>query len=198
MKAIKRLEASEVFGDYLFARAEGRNYHVPDGWYPLLGLAGSLDIEQDAVLFCTLQAPIETEARKFCLNGVIEKLRIHRSARVNGPDTVLVLASDLMREFELCQIPIVSTAREFARLLSHETRTDVPAEKREAYFSTRYWFGKGAEAITLRIDHRSDALARLYASSGYDCGAFVTAHNPFGNVESGDANDAAQALLGEE
>ena len=123
MGAVRRLETGEVFAECMFAKAKGRHYVVPDGWYPLLGLAGSLDIKEDAVLHCTLQEPIEAEIRSLCLNGVIEKLRIHRSARVNGPDTVLVLASDLVHEFEVCQVPIVATAKEFAECLSGTGRT---------------------------------------------------------------------------
>lgn len=80
-------------------------------------------------------------------------------------------------------------------LLAH---SKVPAEKIEAYRKTDYRFGRGLDAITLRIDVRSDALARLYASSGYTSGVFVTACNPFGQVQSRDANEAAHERLGVE
>lgn len=105
---MKRLEKEEVFDDYMFAQSEGGRYLAPDGWYPLLGLPGAMDIHRGAVLFCKLQTPVEVEVQKSCLNGVIENIRIHRSAKVNAPDTMLVLASDLLREFEVCQIPMMS------------------------------------------------------------------------------------------
>ncbi len=198
MTALKRLEIHEVFADYLFAQNSDGRYRVPDGWYPVLGLPGSLNVEEQAVLFCKLQGPIEAEARKSCLNGVIEKIRIHRSARVNGPDTMLVLASDLWHEFEVCQVPILLDVEKLAGVLSPLGETKVLADKQEAYRKTLYGFGQGPDAIALRIDVRSDALARLYQSSGHDCGIFITAYNPFGNAQSHEANDAAHALLGAE
>lgn len=107
---MKKLQKKEVFDDYMFAQSNGGRYLAPDGWYPLLGLPGAMDIHRGAVLFCKLQTPVEAEVQKSCLNGVIENIRIHRSAKVNAPDTMLVLASDLLREFEVCQIPMMSDA----------------------------------------------------------------------------------------
>ena len=198
MGAIPKLDINEVFGGYLFAQGGDGYYRVPEGWYPVLGLSGSLDIEEHAVLFCTLRGPIEAAAQKACLNGVIAKIRIHRSARVNGPDTMLVLASDLVHEFELCRVPRIADANELARCLSGAPPTQVPPEKREAYRTTRYGFGSGPDAISLRIDLRSDALARLYAASGVDCGVFISACNPHGLAQDDAANAAAHARLGAE
>ena len=61
--------------------------------------AGSIDLSSNAVLFCRLREPFVIELRRDCLNGVVNKLRIHKSARVNGPDTMLVFVSDLINEF---------------------------------------------------------------------------------------------------
>ena len=105
---MKNLEMNEIFDEYMFVQPRGGRYPAPDGWYPLLGLPGVIDIERNAVLFCKLRMPVETDLQKLCLNGVIEKIRIHRSARVKGPDTMLVLASDLLREFEVCKVPLMS------------------------------------------------------------------------------------------
>ncbi len=77
-------------------------------------------------------------------------------------------------------------------MLAH---SEIPAEKIEAYLKTEYRFGEGPDAVTLRIDQRSDALARLYASSSVMCGLFVTAHNPFGRAQSIEANEAAHRRL---
>ena len=78
-------------------------------------------------------------------------------------------------------------------MLAH---SEVPAEKIEDYRKTDYRFGEGLGVVTLRIDHRSDELARLYASSGAACGVFVTAYNPFGQVQDIEANEDAHARLG--
>ncbi len=105
---MKKLGMGEVFDTYMFARASDGRYLAPERWYPLLGLPGVIDTHRGAVLFCQLRKPVEMEVQKLCLNGVIQKIRIHRSARVNAPDTMLMLASDLFREFEVCQIPMMS------------------------------------------------------------------------------------------
>ena len=105
---IPRLPFHEVFNGCSFVQAHNGHYPAENGWYPLLGLPGVLDLQHNAVLFCRLHKPLESEAQKLCLNGVIEKVRIHRSARVKGPDSMLVLASDLIREFEVCQVPLMS------------------------------------------------------------------------------------------
>ncbi|MCX7140929.1 MAG: hypothetical protein NT123_07505 [Proteobacteria bacterium] len=107
---MKSFEISEVFDDYMFVQPGGGHYPAPDGWYPLLGLPGVIDIQHHAVLFCKLRRPVETQVQRLCLNGVIDKIRIHRSARVNAPDTMLVLASDLLREFEVCKVPLMPDA----------------------------------------------------------------------------------------
>lgn len=73
--------------------------------------------------------------------------------------------------------------------------SDIPAEKITAYLATDYRFGHGLDRITLRIDTRSEALKRLYASSGCACGAFLTAYNPLGQAQSPEANEAAHARL---
>ena len=105
---IKKLQLDEAFGAYRFAQSRGGGYHAGDGWYPLLGLPGSLDAQRNAVLFCRLQPALETEVQRLCLNGVIDRIRIHRSARFKGPDSMLVLASDLLREFQICQVPLMT------------------------------------------------------------------------------------------
>jgi hypothetical protein len=71
----------------------------------------------------------------------------------------------------------------------------VPPEKIEAYLETEYRFGEGIDVVTLRIDRRSEELARLYASSGAACGVFVTAYNPFGQARDIDTNEAAHMRL---
>jgi len=211
MKSGLRLEVADVFGGCMFAKNVGGNYPVPSGWYPLLGLPGSLDIKEGAVLFCKLQTAVEVGVQKFCLNGGIDKIRVHRSARVNGPDTMRVFASDLIHEFEVCKVPKVA---DVANLLSGIRRgsgykfggeipsdfsqTQIPAEKIQAYLKTDYRFRDGLDTVTLHIDRRSVELARVYASSGIACGVFITAHNPWGQSQSDGANDAANESLAAE
>lgn len=48
-----------------------------------------------------------------------------------------------------------------------------------------------ADAVTLRIDSRSEALAWLYLWSGHRCGVFITAHKPLEARQSQEANDDA-------
>lgn len=74
----------------------------------------------------------------------------------------------------------------------------IPPETIDAYRKADYRFGAGAEAATLRIDQRCDELARLYAAAGLACAVFVTAWNPFGRLQSVEANDAAHRSLGSE
>ena len=105
---LRRLEMNEVFDKFMFAQPRGGRYFVPEGWHPLLGLPGAIDTSRGAVLICKLQKPLKEEVQNLCLNGVIEKIRIHRSARMKAPDTMLLLASDLLREFEVCQVPMMS------------------------------------------------------------------------------------------
>lgn len=127
MDASPRLEIKEVFVACRHAPASGRRYAVQDDWYPLLGLPGSLDIARDTVLFCTLVDSIEALARSSCLNGVLGALRIHRSARVDAPDTMRVYASDLVHEFELCRVPLVADAAGFAACLARAATAGGPA-----------------------------------------------------------------------
>lgn len=75
---------------------------------------------------------------------------------------------------------------------------EIPTEKIKAYLDTDYRLGQGLDSITLRIDTRSEALSRLYASSGYTCGVFITAYNPYGQAQNLEANEAEHARLGAE
>ncbi len=76
-------------------------------------------------------------------------------------------------------------------------QSKIAAETIEAYLKTNYSFGYGADPITLCIDTRSEPLLQLYTSSGYTCGAFITAYNPCGQAQSPEANEAAHARLRE-
>ena len=107
-QAIRRLQLNEVFKSCKFVHTRRGHYSADEGWYPLLGLPGSLDIKLNAVLFCSLEPRVESEVQKACLNGVIQAIHIHRSARVNGPNGMLMLATDLIRKIEICQIPLMS------------------------------------------------------------------------------------------
>lgn len=76
--------------------------------------------------------------------------------------------------------------------------SDVQAEQIAAYRRTDYRFGRGLDAVTLHIDVRADALARLYASVGHSSGVCITAYSPFSQPHSREANKAAHARLGAE
>lgn len=49
--------------------------------------------------------------------------------------------------------------------------------------------------MVLTIGKRSERLAALFATNGVDCGAFLTAYNPKGTVQTDAANDLAHAEL---
>jgi hypothetical protein len=74
--------------------------------------------------------------------------------------------------------------------------TVVPPDKIAAYRTTLYQVGTGRDAFTLRIDIKSDALLRLYRTTGQACGLFITACNPFGQAQGVEANEAAYSQLG--
>ncbi len=74
----------------------------------------------------------------------------------------------------------------------------IPVETIEVYRNAEYRFGQGADAVTLRIGTPCEALLRFYAATCHRCGAFITACNPMGQVQSAQANEAAQARLAEE
>jgi hypothetical protein len=47
----------------------------------------------------------------------------------------------------------------------------------------------------LNIGKRSERLAVLFAASGVACGAFLTAYNPLGAIQSDEANERGHAEL---
>jgi hypothetical protein len=64
-----------------------------------------------------------------------------------------------------------------------------------AYRSANYRVESSGKPFVLRIDRYSEPLSRLFASSGHQCAAFVTAFNPWGEPQGSDANLAASARL---
>jgi hypothetical protein len=73
--------------------------------------------------------------------------------------------------------------------------TAIALEKIAAYRNTHYCVGIGTGAFTLSIDTKSDALLRLYRTTGQSCGLFITAFNSFGKAQSAEANEAAHCQL---
>lgn len=67
--------------------------------------------------------------------------------------------------------------------------------KVEAYLATRYCIAAAPQDIVLVIGQRSDDLATLFAQRRVDCGAFITAFNPRGALQSDEANVQAHGLL---
>lgn len=109
---MKKLAINKVFRRHEFVTSKFGRY-VGEPWMlPAIGLKGCINLADRAVLHLEMTDDAWTEAKKFCLNGVIEKIRFHVSARMNRPDTVLVCLSDLTQEFEFCQIPFVSNAED--------------------------------------------------------------------------------------
>jgi hypothetical protein len=77
------------------------------------------------------------------------------------------------------------------------THSEIPTDKIKAYRDTQYRVAWDGDPFTLMIDTRSEALSRLYATTGQPCGVFITAFNPFGQAQSDEANEAAHGRLGE-
>ena len=73
--------------------------------------------------------------------------------------------------------------------------TQIHPEKVRAYLATDYRLGHTSQDIVLTINKRSERLAALFVGNGVNCGAFLTAYNPRGAVQSDAANDQAHAQL---
>ena len=73
--------------------------------------------------------------------------------------------------------------------------TQIHPEKVRAYLATDYRLGHTDQDIVLNICKRSERLAALFTSSGVACGAFLTAYNPRGAIQSDEANERGHAEL---
>jgi hypothetical protein len=73
--------------------------------------------------------------------------------------------------------------------------TQIHPDKVRAYLATDYRLGHTEQAIILNIGVRSERLATLFTSSGVACGAFLTAYNPRGAIQSDAANEHGHAEL---
>ena len=76
------------------------------------------------------------------------------------------------------------------------TDTSIPSEKIEAYRATHFSVCTAGEAFTLMIDVPSVRLQELYLATNTTTALFITAFNPFGQVQSEEANIAAHIALG--
>ena len=74
--------------------------------------------------------------------------------------------------------------------------TQIHPDKLRAYLATDYRLGHTSQDIVLTIGQRSERLAALFAGSGVNCGAFLTAYNPQGSAQPDAANDQGHAELG--
>ena len=73
--------------------------------------------------------------------------------------------------------------------------TQIHPDKIRAYLATDYRLGHAAQDIVLTIGQRSERLAALFAAKGVNCGAFITAYNPQGTIQSDAANAQGHAEL---
>ena len=60
--------------------------------------------------------------------------------------------------------------------------TQIHPAKLRAYLATDYRLGHTSQDIVLTIGQRSERLAALFAGSGVNCGAFLTAYDPQGSA----------------
>jgi hypothetical protein len=73
--------------------------------------------------------------------------------------------------------------------------THIQSAKIQAYEATDYRLGHTKQDIVLNIGQQSSRLSMLFASSGVDCGAFLTAFNPRGSIQPDLANERDHAEL---
>jgi hypothetical protein len=73
--------------------------------------------------------------------------------------------------------------------------TQIHPEKVRAFKATDYRLGYSSQDIVLNIGQRSERLAALFAQRGVNCGAFITAYNPRGTIQSDAANERGHADL---
>jgi hypothetical protein len=73
--------------------------------------------------------------------------------------------------------------------------TRIDSEKIRAYNATHYRLGHTDHDIVLNIGVYAGRLSALFASSSVNCGAFLTAFNPCGNIQSDALNEQAHAQL---
>jgi hypothetical protein len=66
--------------------------------------------------------------------------------------------------------------------------TQIHPDKIRAYRATGYRLGHTSQDIVLAIGKRSERLAQLFAANNVSCGAFLTAYNPRGTIQSDAAN----------
>ena len=71
----------------------------------------------------------------------------------------------------------------------------IALEKIRAYRATDYRLGHTDKDIVLTIGQRSERLAGLFAGNVVNCGAFLTAFNPQGTIQSDAANAQGHAEL---
>ena len=73
--------------------------------------------------------------------------------------------------------------------------TLIHPDKIRAYLATGYRLGHTPQDMVLTIGQRSERLAALFEDRGVSCGAFLTAYNPLGVLQSNAANSAAHAQI---
>ena len=74
-------------------------------------------------------------------------------------------------------------------------KTQIHPDKVKAYEATDYRLGHTDQDIVLTIGKYSERLAALFVGSIVTCGAFLTAYNPQGTIQSDAANAQGHAEL---
>ena len=74
-------------------------------------------------------------------------------------------------------------------------KTQIHPDKVRAYLATDYRLGHTDQDIVLNIGKKSERLAALFVGNAVTCGAFLTAYNPQGTIQSDMANAQGHAEL---
>ncbi len=75
--------------------------------------------------------------------------------------------------------------------------TNIASEALEGYESTDYLI-KSDPDILFKVGEPCEGITKLFARHGVDCGAFITAFNPQGNIVSDEQNQKNHELLTQE
>jgi hypothetical protein len=73
--------------------------------------------------------------------------------------------------------------------------TQIHPDTVKAFKATAYRLGHTRQDTVLYIEQRSERLTRLFADSGVNCGAFLTAYNPRSTIQPDEVNDRAHVQL---
>ena len=83
----------------------------------------------------------------------------------------------------------------FEHIIQSVSPTAITAELIAAYRGTNYCTGRGASEFSLNIGAFSEHLSHLYAKTCSNSAVFITAYNPFSQIQPKMLNESAHKAL---